>query len=291
MTAIGLVGRKIGMTRLFTEDGGAVAATVIEALPNVVSRIRDGKRDRYHAVQLTPGEHAKVRVNKPMAGHFRKAGVTPGRGLWELRQAAPVEGLSVGDQLSVGGFAPGAWVDVTARSKGKGFQGGVKRWNFHTQDSTHGNSLAHRAPGSIGQCQTPGRVWKGKHMAGHMGSRRVTVQSLEVLQVDAERNVLLVKGAVPGACGGDVLVRPAVKRKGDVPAGAKSRAPADAKSAAPADAKPGAAAEAKSAAPADAKSSAAADTKSGAAADAKSAEAADTKPGAAADAKSGVTDS
>ena len=207
---IGIVGRKCGMTRVFTEDGASIPVTVIEVEPNRIAQVKSDDVDGYAAVQVTVGARRASRVTKAAAGHLAKAGVEAGRGLWELRTDSSSE-LKAGDFLSVETFEAGQKVDVTGTSKGKGFQGGVKRWNFAMQDATHGNSVSHRAPGSIGQCQTPGRVFKGKKMAGHMGSERVTVQSLEVVRVDAERNLLLIKGAVPGAPGGDVIVRPAVK--------------------------------------------------------------------------------
>lgn len=210
--AIGLVGRKSGMTRVFTDDGVSIPVTVIEVSPNRVTRVKDSDGEGYRAIQVTAGTRKASRVNKSDAGQFAKAGVEAGRGFWEFRLEAE-ELPEVGSELTVALFEAGQKVDVTGQSKGKGFQGGVKRWNFRTQDATHGNSLSHRAPGSIGQCQTPGRVFKGKKMAGHMGAERVTVQTLEVVRVDAERNLILVKGAVPGAPGGDVIVRPAVKVK------------------------------------------------------------------------------
>lgn len=210
--AIGLVGRKVGMTRVFTEEGASIPVTVIEVEPNRVTQIRTSEKDGYDALQITTGSRRANRVTRPAAGHFSKAGTEPGRGLWEFRvDAADVEGVNPGDVLPVDAFEVGQKVDITGMSKGKGFQGAVKRWNFRTQDATHGNSLSHRAPGSIGQCQTPGRVFKGKKMAGHLGAERVTTQNLEVVRVDAERGLLLVKGAVPGAASGDVVVRPAVK--------------------------------------------------------------------------------
>jgi len=209
--AIGIVGRKTGMTRIFTTDGKSVPVTVIEATPNRVTQVKTPENDGYRAVQVTVGERKSSRVNKPEAGHFSKAGVVAGRGLWELRVAEGVESPDVGSEITVAAFEAGQKVDVTGRSRGKGFQGVVKRWNFRMQDATHGNSRSHRAPGSIGQNQSPGRVFKGKKMAGHMGDERVTVQTLEVVRVDAERNLLLVKGAIPGAPGADVIVRPAVK--------------------------------------------------------------------------------
>ncbi len=209
---IGLVGRKIGMTRVFTEAGASVPVTVIEVDPNRITQIRNLDVDGYEAVQITTGERRASRVTKAMAGHFAKANVLAGRGVWEFRATAEeLNGLAVGASLSVERFAVGQAVDVTGTSKGKGFQGGVKRWNFRTQDATHGNSVSHRVHGSTGQNQSPGRVFKGKHMAGHMGDERVTIQGLEVVAIDTERNVLLVKGSVPGAAGRDVIVRPSAK--------------------------------------------------------------------------------
>ncbi|MDB4002042.1 50S ribosomal protein L3 [Oceanospirillaceae bacterium] len=207
---IGLVGRKAGMTRVFTEAGDSVPVTVIEVDPNRVTQVKTADTDGYAAIQITVGERRASRVTKAAAGHFAKANSAAGRGLWELRNVDGEE-VSVGDKLTVERFEAGQKVDVTGQSKGKGFQGGIKRWNFTMQDATHGNSLSHRSIGSIGQCQTPGRVWKGKKMAGHMGSEQVTTQSLEIVRVDAEHNLLLIKGAVPGAPGGDVIVRPTVK--------------------------------------------------------------------------------
>jgi len=209
---IGLVGRKVGMTRIFNEDGVSVPVTVIEATPNRVTQIRNEETDGYRALQVTAGDKKASRVNKAQAGHFAKAGVEAGRGLWEFRLAADEgDGIEVGNEITVEVFNDTKLVDVTGTSKGKGFQGGVKRHNFSMQDATHGNSISHRAPGSIGQNQTPGRVFKGKKMAGQMGNVRTTTQNLEVVRVDAERNLLLVKGAVPGAIGGNVVVKPAVK--------------------------------------------------------------------------------
>ncbi len=209
---IGLVGRKVGMTRIFNEDGVSVPVTVIEATPNRVTQIRNEETDGYRALQVTAGDKKASRVNKAEAGHFAKAGVEAGRGLWEFRLAADEgDGIEVGNEITVEVFNDTKLVDVTGTSKGKGFQGGVKRHNFSMQDATHGNSISHRAPGSIGQNQTPGRVFKGKKMAGQMGNVRTTTQNLEVVRVDAERNLLLVKGAVPGAIGGNVVVKPAVK--------------------------------------------------------------------------------
>lgn len=210
--AIGLVGRKCGMTRIFTEDGVSIPVTVIEVEPNRITQIKSGDTDGYSAVQVTTGERKASHLTKASVGHFAKAGVGAGRGLWEFRiDGAEASSLRVGDSIQVGIFEAGKKVDVTATSKGKGFAGVIKRWNFAAQDATHGNSLSHRAPGSIGQNQSPGRVFKGKKMAGQMGNRQVTTQSLVVVRVDAEKNLLLVKGAVPGAAGSDVIVSPAVK--------------------------------------------------------------------------------
>ncbi len=210
--AIGLVGRKCGMTRIFTEAGTSVPVTVIEVDPNRITQIKTLETDGYQAVQVTTGERRASRVTKAMAGHFAKAEVAAGRGVWEFRvNGDEAARYAVGASIGLDVFAVGQEVDVTGTSKGKGFQGGVKRWNFRTQDATHGNSVSHRVHGSTGQNQSPGRVFKGKKMAGHMGDERVTVQGLEVISVDVERSVLLVKGAVPGATGYDVIVRPSVK--------------------------------------------------------------------------------
>ena len=209
---VGLIGRKCGMTRVFTEEGVSVPVTVIEVEPNRVTQFKTEESDGYRAVQVTVGSRKASRVTKPQAGHFAKAGVEAGRKVAEFRLD---EGeYQVGDVLTAELFEAGQLVDVAGQTKGKGFAGTIKRWNFSGQDATHGNSLSHRAPGSIGQCQTPGRVYKGKKMSGHMGDERMTVQSLEVVRVDAERNLLLIKGAVPGATGSDVVVRPAVKARG-----------------------------------------------------------------------------
>jgi large subunit ribosomal protein L3 len=213
--SIGLVGRKSGMTRIFTEEGTSVPVTVVEVQPNRITQIKTPETDGYTAVQVTTGSRRASRVTKGMAGHFAKANTEAGSGLWEFRAAdAEIAELATGGEIKVDLFAEGQMVDVTGPSKGKGFQGGVKRHNFQMQDATHGNSLSHRAPGSIGQCQTPGRVWKGKKMAGQMGNERSTTQSLKVVRVDLENNLLLIKGAVPGATGSNVVVRPAVKAKG-----------------------------------------------------------------------------
>lgn len=210
--SIGLIGRKVGMTRIFTEDGASIPVTVIEATPNRVTQLRTTDTDGYRALQVTAGTKKANRVNKAAAGHFAKAGVEAGRGLWEFRLTDD-EGtdIEVGSELTVEIFNDTKKVDVAGTSKGKGFAGVIKRWNFSSQRMTHGNSLSHRAPGSIGQNQSPGKVFKGKKMAGQLGNKRVTTQSLELVRVDAENNLLLIKGAVPGATGSDVIVKPAVK--------------------------------------------------------------------------------
>jgi len=210
--AIGLVGRKAGMTRIFTEEGASIPVTVVEVENNRITQVRTDDVDGYRAIQVTIGERRASRVSKAAAGHYAKAGVEAGRGLWEFRLSdGEGEELKAGDNLTASVFEAGQKIDVTGQSKGKGFQGGIKRWNFTMQDATHGNSISHRSNGSIGQCQTPGRVFKGKKMSGHMGSEQVTVQSLEVVRIDEERNLILIKGSVPGANGTDVIVKPAVK--------------------------------------------------------------------------------
>ena len=210
--AIGLIGRKAGMTRLFTENGASIPVTLIEVQPNRVTQVKTEEIDGYRALQVTVGTRPTGRVTKPMAGHFAKAGVAPGRNLWEFRLVES-EGLEieVGAELRVSLFQAGQKVDVTGTTIGKGFAGTIKRHHFSSQRATHGNSLSHRAPGSIGQNQSPGRVFKGKKMAGHLGAAQRCTQNLEVIRVDAERNLLAIKGAVPGAKGSDVMIRPAMK--------------------------------------------------------------------------------
>ena len=212
---MGLVGRKCGMTRVFTEDGISIPVTVIEAQPNRITQVKTVDNDGYRALQVTAGERKASRVSRPEAGHFAKAKVEAGDLITEFRLEAddqPEEGdFEAGQEIKVDLFEEGQKVDVTGTTIGKGFAGTVKRHNFRTQDATHGNSLAHRAPGSIGQNQTPGRVFKGKKMSGHMGNVRRTAQNLEVVRVDADRNLLLIKGAVPGHKGGRVVVKPSVK--------------------------------------------------------------------------------
>lgn len=210
--SISIVGRKIGMTRVFTDAGESIPVTVIECTPNRITQVKTDETDGYRAVQVTAGEVKPSRVNKPQTGHFKKAGVAAGRGLWEVRlQDGEGQDLATGGEIKVDVFADVKAVDVTGTSHGKGFAGVQKRWNFKGGRATHGNSLSHRVPGSIGQRQSPGKVFKGKKMAGHMGNERVTALNLDLVRVDAERNLLLVRGAVPGQAGGDVIVRPTVK--------------------------------------------------------------------------------
>ena len=214
MMAIGVIGRKIGMTRIFTEQGMSIPVTVIEVEPNRVTQVKNLENDGYRALQVTAGCRRSGRVTKPLAGHFAKANVKAGRRLAEFRlDDGEGDGVEAGSEIKADIFTDGQMVDVTGRTIGKGFAGVVKRHNFSTQDATHGNSLSHRAPGSVGQNQTPGRVFKGKRMAGHMGNVQRTQQNLKVVRVDTERNLLLIRGAVPGAKGGDVIVCPAMKMR------------------------------------------------------------------------------
>ncbi|OGT30838.1 MAG: 50S ribosomal protein L3 [Gammaproteobacteria bacterium RIFCSPHIGHO2_12_FULL_35_23] len=214
---VGLIGRKCGMTRVFTESGETVPVTVLEVAPNYICQIKTMDNDGYQALQVTTGSRKASRVTKQLAGHFKKAEVMPGRGLWEfaVEENADLSKYQIGQALTVELFTVGQEVDITGTSKGKGFAGTVKRHNFRTQDATHGNSVSHRVPGSIGQNQTPGRVFKGKKMAGHLGDVRVTIQNLEVVKLDLEKNLILIKGAIPGAPGGNVIIKPANKRRGD----------------------------------------------------------------------------
>ena len=210
--SLGIVGRKAGMSRVFTEDGKSIPVTLIEATPNRITQVKTVETDGYSAVQVTVGVKRAALINKPESGHLAKAKVEAGRGLWELRvQDDKIADFQVGGEIRADIFEVGQVVDVQGITKGKGFQGTIKRWNFTMGDATHGNSLSHRSPGSIGQRQTPGRVFPGKKMSGHMGHVNVTTQNLEVVRVDAERNLLLLKGAVPGPAGGDVYIRPSVK--------------------------------------------------------------------------------
>ena len=210
--AIGLVGKKCGMTRVFTEAGVSIPVTVVEVDANRISQIKTVDTDGYNAIQITTGERRDSRVTAAQKGHFAKAGVKAGRGTWEFRVTEEeLEGREAGSEIAADLFEAGQLVDVTGQSKGKGFQGGVKRHNFSMQDATHGNSVSHRVLGSTGQNQSPGKVFKGKKMPGQMGNKRVTVQGLEIVSVDAEKGLLVIKGAIPGANGGDVIVRPSIK--------------------------------------------------------------------------------
>lgn len=209
--AIGLIGRKCGMTRLYGDDGLAVPISVVLVEPNRIVQIKDANRDGYSAIQVTTGSKKRSRLSKAEAGHFAEAGVEAGRGLWEFRVSEGAE-YSVGSSLGVDVFKEGELVDVRGTSVGKGFAGVVKRHNFRTQDATHGNSLSHRAPGSIGQNQSPGRVFKGKKMAGQMGNASVCVQNLKVYAINVEKSLLLIRGAIPGPSGGDVVISQAKKR-------------------------------------------------------------------------------
>ncbi len=212
--SIGLVGRKCGMTRVFTEAGDSIPVTVVEVTPNRITQLKTDEVDGYEALQVTVGSRRPTRVTKAAAGHFAKANVEAGRALYEFRATAEEKaGMELGGEVKVDLFEEGQKIDVTGISVGKGFQGGIKRHNFSMQDATHGNSLSHRSNGSIGMCQTPGRVLKGKKMSGQMGNVRRTTQNLEVVRVDIEKNLLLIKGSVPGAKGGDVMIKPAVKIK------------------------------------------------------------------------------
>jgi large subunit ribosomal protein L3 len=212
--ALGIIGKKVGMSRVFNADGNAVPVTVLEVTPNRVTQVKNGENDGYRAVQVTIGSRRPSRVTKPQAGHYAKANVAAGRGLWEFR-LADGEGaeLAPGAEIKADIFTAGQMVDVQGTTIGKGFAGVIKRHHFRGGRATHGNSLSHRAPGSIGQRQTPGRVFPGKKMSGHLGNKTRTQQNLEVVRVDVDKNLLLIKGAVPGPRGADVVIRPAVKAK------------------------------------------------------------------------------
>jgi large subunit ribosomal protein L3 len=212
--SIGLIGRKCGMTRVFCEDGTSVPVTVLQIDSNRVTQVKSIEVDGYRAVQVAAGDKKSSRVNKAMAGHYAAANVTAGRGLWEFRlEEGEGSDLSAGSPLPLDIFSVGQVIDVQGKSIGKGFAGGIKRHNFHMQDATHGNSRSHRVLGSIGMNQTPGRVFKGKKMEGHMGAANVTIQNLTIHAIDTERNLILVKGAVPGAKGGDVVITSATKTR------------------------------------------------------------------------------
>ena len=205
--SLGLIGKKQGMTRVFTQEGKSFPVTVVSIDPNVVTQVKTTEKDGYSSIQVTTGEKKEKHLNKAKLGHFRKSSVNPGEGLWEFKiDEVDIKKIEVGQSFSQELFKEGQVIDVSGVSKGKGFAGTVKRWNFKMQDATHGNSLSHRAPGSIGQCQTPGRVWKGKKMSGHMGFEKVTVQNLKIVSID--NNMILVQGSIPGATGSRVLLRP-----------------------------------------------------------------------------------
>ena len=209
---IGLIGKKQGMTRVFTPEGDAISVTVVSVEPNTITQIKSEETDGYSSVQVTTGKKKEKHLTKPQLGHYKKNSIKPGLGLWEFRVTSDeITELEVGSDLFLEQFEEGQLVDVSGTSKGKGFQGTVKRWNFQMQDATHGNSISHRAPGSIGQCQTPGKVWKGKKMSGHMGDERKTVQNLKITSIDEENNLLLIKGPIPGATGSDIILKPAIK--------------------------------------------------------------------------------
>ncbi|MDG2061248.1 MAG: 50S ribosomal protein L3 [SAR86 cluster bacterium] len=210
--SIGVIGKKEGMTRLFSDEGVSVPVTVVSVFPNSITQVKSEEIDGYNAIQVTFGTKKEKNLTKSELGHFNKSKVNPGEGLWEFQvEPENVESLSLGSQIGLDQFEVGQKLDVSGTSKGKGFAGTVKRWNFQMQDATHGNSLSHRAPGSIGQCQTPGRVWKGKKMSGHMGFEKKTIQNLEVVGIYPETNTVLIKGSIPGANGTHVILRPSVK--------------------------------------------------------------------------------
>ena len=210
--SIGLVGKKQGMTRLFTPEGDSFAVSVVSVDPNTITQIKSEEVDGYNSIQVTTGQKNEKHISKPLSGHYKKGSINPGYGLWEFKvNNEDIENLEVGSQLNIDMFEEGQKVDVQGKSKGKGFAGTVKRWNFKMQDATHGNSISHRAPGSIGQCQTPGKVWKGKKMSGHMGDEKKTIQNLKIASIDIENNLLLIKGAIPGPTGSNVVLKPAIK--------------------------------------------------------------------------------
>jgi len=209
---IGLIGTKQGMTRLFTPEGDSFAVSVVSVSPNTITQIKSKELDGYSSIQVTTGQKKEKNLSKPLAGHYKKSSISPGNGLWEFKvESEDLENLEVGSQLDIDIFEEGQKIDVQGKSKGKGFAGTVKRWNFKMQDATHGNSISHRAPGSIGQCQTPGKVWKGKKMSGHMGDEKKTIQNLKIASIDSDNNLLLIKGAIPGPTGSNVVLKPAVK--------------------------------------------------------------------------------
>ncbi len=213
--SLGLIGRKVGMTRIFTEEGASVPVTVLEVIPNRVTQVKTVATDGYTGLQVAYGERRASRINKALTGHYAKAGVVAGAGIKEFNVAEDVlANFQVGGNVTVDIFSVGQLVDVTGTSIGKGFAGAIKRHNFSSNRASHGNSRSHNVPGSIGMAQDPGRVFPGKRMPGHLGDAKVTTQNLEIVRVDVERNLLLIKGSVPGSKGGNVVVRPAIKAKG-----------------------------------------------------------------------------
>tara|TARA_B100000401_G_scaffold147625_1_gene98164 strand:- start:181 stop:816 length:636 start_codon:yes stop_codon:yes gene_type:complete len=210
--SIGLIGKKQGMTRVFTPEGDSFAVSVVSVLPNTITQIKSVESEGYSSIQVTTGEKKEKHLSKAQQGHFKKSSVNAGEGLWEFRvNSDELNELQVGSEINLDIFEEGQKIDVQGKSKGKGFAGTVKRWNFKMQDASHGNSISHRAPGSIGQCQTPGKVWKGKKMSGHMGDVKKTIQNLKIASIDVENNLVLIKGAIPGPAGSNVVLKPAVK--------------------------------------------------------------------------------
>ena len=210
--SIGLIGKKQGMTRVFTPEGDSFAVSVVSVLPNTITQIKSVESEGYSSIQVTTGEKKEKHLSKAQQGHFKKSSVNAGEGLWEFRvNSDDLNELQVGSEINLDIFEEGQKIDVQGKSKGKGFAGTVKRWNFKMQDASHGNSISHRAPGSIGQCQTPGKVWKGKKMSGHMGDVKKTIQNLKIASIDIENNLVLIKGAIPGPTGSNVVLKPAVK--------------------------------------------------------------------------------
>ena len=210
--SIGLIGKKQGMTRVFTPEGDSFAVSVVSVLPNTITQIKSVESEGYSSIQVTTGEKKEKHLSKAQQGHFKKSSVNAGEGLWEFRvNSDDLNELQVGSEIDLDIFEEGQKIDVQGKSKGKGFAGTVKRWNFKMQDASHGNSISHRAPGSIGQCQTPGKVWKGKKMSGHMGDVKKTIQNLKIASIDVENNLVLIKGAIPGPTGSNVVLKPAVK--------------------------------------------------------------------------------
>ena len=210
--SIGLIGKKQGMTRVFTPEGDSFAVSVVSVLPNTITQIKSVESEGYSSIQVTTGDKKEKHLSKAQQGHFKKSSVNAGEGLWEFRvNSDDLNELQVGSEIKLDIFEEGQKIDVQGKSKGKGFAGTVKRWNFKMQDASHGNSISHRAPGSIGQCQTPGKVWKGKKMSGHMGDVKKTIQNLKIASIDVENNLVLIKGAIPGPTGSNVVLKPAVK--------------------------------------------------------------------------------